>query len=130
MANNPGAVLITGCSTGIGRATAERLAGKGLTVYATARRLESIEDLKAKGCKTLALDAAKEQLAAAQAGSDAVAARAALATLVTFGITGAAQPAAIADEAILSPAGIAAAGYAGTRGVLKVPPLEALREIA
>lgn len=49
-------VLITGCSTGIGRATAERLAGDGWTVYATARRLEAIEDLKAAGCRTLALD--------------------------------------------------------------------------
>jgi NAD(P)-dependent dehydrogenase (short-subunit alcohol dehydrogenase family) len=50
------AVLITGCSTGIGRATAERLADKGWTVYATARKESAIEDLKAKGCKTLALD--------------------------------------------------------------------------
>lgn len=50
------AVLITGCSTGIGRATAERLAARGHTVYATARRVEAIEDLEAAGCKVLALD--------------------------------------------------------------------------
>jgi NADP-dependent 3-hydroxy acid dehydrogenase YdfG len=54
------AVLITGCSTGIGRRTAEHLAQKGWTVYATARRLESIADLEAKGCKTLALDVTDE----------------------------------------------------------------------
>jgi NAD(P)-dependent dehydrogenase (short-subunit alcohol dehydrogenase family) len=54
------AVLITGCSTGIGRATAERLATKGWTVYATARRPESIADLEGKGCKILALDVTDE----------------------------------------------------------------------
>ncbi|HVM41804.1 MAG TPA: oxidoreductase [Acidimicrobiia bacterium] len=54
------AVLITGCSTGIGRATAERLAKRGHRVYATARRLEAVEDLKAAGCETLRLDVTDE----------------------------------------------------------------------
>jgi NADP-dependent 3-hydroxy acid dehydrogenase YdfG len=55
------AVLITGCSSGIGEATARRLAERGWTVYASARRIESIEHLREAGCKLLALDVTDEQ---------------------------------------------------------------------
>lgn len=49
-------VLITGCSSGIGRAMAEAFHHQGCTVYATARQLESIRDLAGLGLNTLALD--------------------------------------------------------------------------
>jgi NAD(P)-dependent dehydrogenase (short-subunit alcohol dehydrogenase family) len=55
------AVLITGCSSGIGRASALRLARGGWTVYASARRPESIEDLAEAGCETLTLDVTDEK---------------------------------------------------------------------
>jgi short-subunit dehydrogenase len=71
--NRSEAVLITGCSTGIGRATAELLASKGHTVYATARRRDSISDLESEGCKLLELDVTDEQsmTAAVKAVEDA-----------------------------------------------------------
>ena len=40
-------VVITGCSTGIGRDLAQRLSHKGYRVVATARRMETIKDLPA-----------------------------------------------------------------------------------
>jgi NAD(P)-dependent dehydrogenase (short-subunit alcohol dehydrogenase family) len=47
-------VLISGCSTGIGRDLARRLSEEGYTVVATARRVETLEGL---GCRlTLPLD--------------------------------------------------------------------------
>ncbi|MDP9333048.1 MAG: oxidoreductase [Actinomycetota bacterium] len=54
-------VLITGCSTGIGRATAERLIRAGFDVFATARRPETLEELEGLGCRTLALDVTDEE---------------------------------------------------------------------
>src|SRR5690606_9178632 len=52
--------LITGCSSGIGAATAARLAADGWTVYATARRIESLQPLADAGCRTLQLDVTDE----------------------------------------------------------------------
>jgi NAD(P)-dependent dehydrogenase (short-subunit alcohol dehydrogenase family) len=53
-------VLITGCSTGIGRETALHLARKGWAVVATARRPETLAELAEAGCETLALDVTNE----------------------------------------------------------------------
>ncbi|MEZ5366256.1 MAG: SDR family NAD(P)-dependent oxidoreductase [Bryobacterales bacterium] len=54
------AVLITGCSSGIGKATALRLVKAGWPVYATARRPETLGELATAGCETLALDVTDE----------------------------------------------------------------------
>lgn len=59
-------VLVTGCSTGIGRATAKRLARDARwQVYASARRLESIDDLRTERCELLELDVTDETSRAA-----------------------------------------------------------------
>jgi NAD(P)-dependent dehydrogenase (short-subunit alcohol dehydrogenase family) len=49
-------ILVTGCSSGIGRATAIAAAARGHRVFASARRREDVSDLAAKGIETLALD--------------------------------------------------------------------------
>lgn len=53
-------VLITGCSSGIGRAAAISLHAAGLTVYATARQVDAMAGLAREGIHTLALDVTDE----------------------------------------------------------------------
>ncbi len=65
------AVLVTGCSSGIGRATAAMVAGAGWPVSATARREESLPGLEALGCRALRLNVTDEE--SMQAAVDAVA---------------------------------------------------------
>lgn len=52
----PQCILITGCSSGIGAAMARAFHQRGHTVYATARRVESLADLEQLGLRTLELD--------------------------------------------------------------------------
>ncbi|MEO1387886.1 MAG: SDR family oxidoreductase [Cyanobacteria bacterium J06634_6] len=49
-------VLITGCSSGIGKSLCWAFHRQGYRVVATARRLEAIEDLKTAGMSAIALD--------------------------------------------------------------------------
>jgi short-subunit dehydrogenase len=74
-------VLVTGCSTGIGRAAAEALLARGHTVWATARRPETLADLAAKGAHVTALDVTDEASMSA-AVAEVEAAHGAVGTLV------------------------------------------------
>lgn len=48
--------LITGCSSGIGRATAVRFDEAGWEVYASARDVDDVQDLGDRGCHVVELD--------------------------------------------------------------------------
>ncbi len=52
--------LVTGASSGIGYETALELQSKGFTVYATARRLETMKKLEEKGINVIHLDVTNE----------------------------------------------------------------------
>jgi len=73
----PGPVLITGCSSGIGRAAALSLHQAGFTVYATARQTSALAELSGLGLRTLTLDVTDEEsmtqaVAAVEADAGAV----------------------------------------------------------
>ena len=55
------AALVTGCSTGIGRATATALSDAGFIVYATARHPETLAGLAERGIRLLTLDVTDEE---------------------------------------------------------------------
>jgi len=69
------------------------MASAGYAVYATARRIESIEDLEAKGCRTLALDVTDEDSmsAAVRAVEDAEGAVGALVNNAGYSQSGAVE---------------------------------------
>lgn len=52
--------LVTGASSGIGKATAERLLDEGHAVYVAARRVEKMRELEARGATALAMDITEE----------------------------------------------------------------------
>ena len=53
--------LVTGASSGIGSATAKELARSGFTVYAAARRVDRMEDLKQDGIKPISMDLTNDE---------------------------------------------------------------------
>jgi NAD(P)-dependent dehydrogenase (short-subunit alcohol dehydrogenase family) len=55
------AVLVTGCSSGIGHATALALARAGLPVWASARKAGGLGELERAGCRVFELDVTDEQ---------------------------------------------------------------------
>lgn len=59
-ASHIGPVLITGCSSGVGRAAAMAFRAAGFETFASARNLAALEELRALGCHTLALDVTDE----------------------------------------------------------------------
>jgi NAD(P)-dependent dehydrogenase (short-subunit alcohol dehydrogenase family) len=91
------AILITGCSTGIGRATAALLSAKGHNVYATARRIETLDGLDR--CKKLALDVTDEgsMKAAVAAVEEAEGAVGVLVNNAGFGLHGAFEETPMAE---------------------------------
>ena len=88
-------ILITGCSTGIGRAAALGMKRRGWRVFATARKPEDIASLEAEGLTAFTLDYAEEGSIAATADAALSAADGKLDVLFNNGAY--AQPGAVED---------------------------------
>lgn len=61
MSNSQKVALVTGASSGIGKATAKKLLEDGLIVYVAARRVEKMQDLAQLGAHVLKMDVTVEQ---------------------------------------------------------------------
>lgn len=88
-------ILITGCSSGIGRCVAEGLHQRGYQVFATARKYEDIEKLRALGFAAEQLDLANPASIRAAVESILHATRGSLYALFNNGAYG--QPGAVED---------------------------------
>jgi short-subunit dehydrogenase len=85
--------IVTGCSTGIGRATAVELTARGYEVIATARKPETLGDLKV--ARTLALDVDQDESVAA--ARDAVGPVDVLVNNAGFGVEGPVESVPLGD---------------------------------
>ena len=88
-------VLITGCSSGIGRCVADGLAVRGYRVFATARKPEDVARLQADGLESLQLDLSSSSSIAAAA--DEVLARTGGKLYALFNNGAYGQPGAVED---------------------------------
>ena len=88
-------ILITGCSSGIGRCAALGMQARGWRVFATARKRQDIAALKADGLDALYLDYSEEDSIAAAADTVLAATGGRLDALFNNGAY--AQPGALED---------------------------------
>ena len=89
------AVLITGCSSGIGEHVALGLKGRGYRIFATARRSECVARLKSQGFEALRLDL--DDSASIQSAAHEVLARTGGRVYAVFNNGGYGQPGAVED---------------------------------
>lgn len=89
------AILLTGCSSGIGYAAAQGLRDRGYRVFATARRLEDVQALAGEGFEALQLDLTSSASIDAAVGQ--VLARTGGELYALFNNAGYGQPGAVED---------------------------------
>lgn len=89
------AILVTGCSSGIGYAAAQGLRQRGYRVFATARRLEDVQALGGEGFEALQLDLTSS--ASIDTAVDEVLSRTGGELYALFNNAGYGQPGAVED---------------------------------